>query len=536
MHISVIWKKILGYPRYYTIPIAVAVVLLVVFGVHMLTGTKAVEATVSGISHVRTSSVASLSSATGPLPVTGKVTSLSQASILAQTSGEIVSLSRSIGDYVGAGGVIGSFENSSQQAGVLQAQGAYEAASAALARASGTSATNSNISSSQAAQNAQNAETGAGTALQSMYAALDDAVHTKADQLFTNARTASAQLVLIVPDSQLTNTIVQERIALEGVLAHAKSISTPGKGDDIDAAIMSMTTDAQTVNAFLTNLIKAVNVTSPSGSVSAATLAGYQASLGAARSATVGAISSLTAAKSAYDASVSGSATATNAAAGGTENDIALATANVKQALGALYAAKAGLEKTIIRSPISGTIVSLPITRGDFVSAFSPVAVVSNPGALYVDVYVTSDDAKTLAVGNKATIGSATPGIITFIAPALDPTTGKIEVKVGIVGDQGALTDGDTETLTLNRIEAQVKPVKNSAADIVIPIVAVKITPTGPVVFTVTASSTLAVHPLTLGSILGDQVVVPSGLTSDMVMVTDARGHTDGEKVIVDTD
>ena len=61
---------------------------------------------------------------------------------------------------------------------------------------------------------------------------------------------------------------------------------------------------------------------------------------------------------------------------------------------------------------------------------------ISNPGALEVDTYVTSDDAKTLAIGGKAVIDGSVNGTIVFIAPALDPSTGKIEVKIGISGDQ----------------------------------------------------------------------------------------------------
>jgi len=62
---------------------------------------------------------------------------------------------------------------------------------------------------------------------------------------------------------------------------------------------------------------------------------------------------------------------------------------------------------------------------------------------------------------------------------------------------------------------------------------AAKITPQGPIVFTVTASSTLAAHPVALGAILGDQVVV-SGITATTTIVTDARGLAAGQTVVVD--
>jgi RND family efflux transporter MFP subunit len=245
-------------------------------------------------------------------------------------------------------------------------------------------------------------------------------------------------------------------------------------------------------------------------------------------------MSALASAKSAYDASLAGAATAANSATGGTSNSIAAAQANVKSALGALDAAQANLEKAIVRSPISGTIVSLPVTQGDYVSSFSPVAVISNPGALEVDTYVTSDDAKTLTVGGSAVIDGTTSGTIVFIAPALDPTTGKIEVKIGITGNQNSLTDGSTVTVALTRSTSSVTAAgAATTTPITIPIESAKITPEGPVVFTV-SSSTLVANPVVFGAITGDQVVIESGITPETDIVTDARGLSDGETVIVD--
>jgi RND family efflux transporter MFP subunit len=244
------------------------------------------------------------------------------------------------------------------------------------------------------------------------------------------------------------------------------------------------------------------------------------------------AVSALTTAKNAYDAALSGAQSASNTANSGTQNDIAAAQASLKTALGSLNAAKAALEKTIIRSPITGTIVSLPITRGDYVPSFAQVAVVSNPGALYVELQVTQDEARTLAVGNAATINGTQSGVITFVAPALDPTTGKIQVKVGLTGAAGSLTAGQAVALSLSRsVNATTQ---KTLKQVTIPIVAAKILPTGPVVFTVSGSSTLMAQPVVLGAILGDQVVVTSNLSLDLPIVADARGLSAGQTVMVD--
>lgn len=522
--------------RRYQIGGAAILIIAILFGVHVLTRSAPAAAVPPQISHVQLASVASLSAQTsGPLPVTGTVTSLHQASISAQSSGEIVILSRQIGDFVPAGGIIAQLENSSQRAAVLQAQGSYDAAEATFANTSGTTAANSSISASQASEGVTNAQASVTTSMQSLYAAMDDAVHTKADQLFSQPRT-NPKVLLIVPDSQLVITLQNERTQLELTLQSANTLANATSRPNTDANIATMTTYAQQASTFLNNLADAINKAQASDTITAGQIAGFQASIAAARTEVTSATAGLSSAKTSFDTAQASAATANNSAGQGTTNTISIAQANVEQAQGALNAAQASLEKTIIRSPISGTIVSLPITQGSFVSANSQVAQVSNPSALEVDAYVTPDDAKTLAVGGKAQIANTTTGVIVSIAPALDPTTGKILVKIGIVGSQSALTDGDTVSVTLARAtSAQVQKVGTTQGAILIPIIAAKITPAGPVVFTATASSTLEQVPITLGTILGDQVTVLSGLTLDTVIVTDARGLSAGQTVVIDT-
>ena len=524
-------------PRRYTIGGAIVIIVLIVVGLHFLNRMPPAPAIAPNTSHVTLASVASLSSDNSALPVTGTVSSLHQATILAESSGEVTAVYASLGSAVSAGTVIAKLENSSQAAAVVQAQGSYDAAQASLAKATGTTAQNSSITSAQAAQGAANAQASAIAALESAYTSLDDAVHTKADVLFNNPRSANPILIgFTVPDSQLAQTIQNERLGLESVLTDAQTVAADNAPADIDANIARMINDAQTVTSFINNMVKMVNEAVPNQVVTASQIAGYQSSMGAARTEVVGSVSALSASKNAYDNAATGATTAANSASGGTSSDIAVAHANVEQALGALDAAEANLEKTIVRSPLSGTIVDLPIKTGDYVTSFSEAAIVSNASALEVVTNVTASDAKTLQVGGKATIEGGIDGVITSIAPALDPSTNEIEVRIGIDGDASSLTDGESVTISLLRSNtaSASAPSATTPAAITIPIVALKITPSGPVVFTVDASSTLVANPVTLGSILGDQVVIESGLTASMVIVQDARGHVAGDVVTVD--
>jgi len=442
--------------------------------------------------HVELASVASLSNAGGPLPVTGRVTSVSQASLSALSGGEITSLPRKLGDRVGAGQVIASFENSSQQAAVLQAQGTYDAAVASKVSVSPTDIRASAVN-----------------AYRSAFNTLDTALKTEVD-LFFGDRTPYGPLLLL--DESRDNrhgrislereAIDEEMDAYRTALAQADS-ADPGKLLDYASALTQRVTD------LLNQLAVAAN--RPESNTTAAQLAG----LTSARASVAALSATLASEKESYR---SGSVTTTSSA-----------DASITIALGGLRAAQASLEKTYVRAPISGTIVSLPVNRGDFVSPGTVVAIISNPGALQVESYVTSADAKTLSVGGKATIDGTIPGTVVFIAPALDPLVGKIQVKVSPTGSQAALTDGSTVTVALDRAGAKAA-VKNTIS---IPIAAAKMTPAGAVVFSV-ASSTLVAHPIVLGAIQGGQVEVTEGLTLSMDIVADARGLSEGQVVTID--
>jgi multidrug efflux pump subunit AcrA (membrane-fusion protein) len=72
-----------------------------------------------------------------------------------------------------------------------------------------------------------------------------------------------------------------------------------------------------------------------------------------------------------------------------------------------------------------------------------------------------------------------------------------------------------------------------------VPISAVKITPDGSVVFITTdenaedGSAVLTSIPVTLGTLSGGKVEITSGLSFDNVIVSDARGLKDGQKVLI---
>jgi RND family efflux transporter MFP subunit len=490
----------------------ITVVLILIIGgvvgfvfIHNKKPAAAAASSRGALQQVAVASVSSLSPNNAPLSVIGTVSSEDDATILAQSAGQIVSLDKQLGDRVSAGDVIATLDNSSQQAAVLQAQGAYASAQAALATDEvtlGNASTSLANTQSQQATAVQNAEI---TLLNSSIAAIpgpnNDSITATISGTYTGTQQGAYNLSLYSTGDGLDF----QTQGLESANGDVRNQPVPlgSKGLYIQFSSTDVSpSDTWTIN--IPNTDASAYVTNSNA---------YQAALQTSNS----------------QISTAQSAVASAQAA------LQQAQANEEEQLGALNVAKAALQKTIIQSPISGTIIDLPVNNGDDLSASEEVAEVSNPNALKVVAYITPDDAQTLSVGNKAAINQTINGVITSIAQDIDPKTGAIEVEVGLPDNASGLTDGDSVTVDMDRAASLPSTeISTTTAGTIIPIVALKITPTGPVVFSVDKTTkSLVSHPVQIGSILGANIVVLSGLSPDMVIVTDARGLTSGEKVSI---
>ena len=210
----------------------------------------------------------------------------------------------------------------------------------------------------------------------------------------------------------------------------------------------------------------------------------------------------------------------------GTSGAVSSADAQVKQALGSLRAAQANYAKTILRSPIAGTVNSLNIKSGDYISAFTEAAVVANNDALEIVTYIGDNERDTLAVGDVVVIDGSFEGTITQISPAVDAATRKTEVR--IAAENQNIKNGDTVKISRKQNADTVTVV----SEIRVPLTAVKFEIEDGFVFTV-ENGVLKAQAVTLGRVNANSVVITSGLDADQEFVVDARGLFDGQEVEV---
>ena len=349
----------------------------------------------------------------------GTVRAFTEAAVTAETAGRVVSVNAQLGQQVPAGFVIATLENASEQAAVLQAEGVYEAALAAAAQ--------SNVGLDEAQTALTSAQNGAVSSVSSAYNTVNGIVRNSIDSFFANpdARVPG----LKIDGKGQTLAINDERVAFQTILKEWQSRSnTISVTSDLDAELTYAKTQTERTIALVDTFIDLFNADNADNSYTAAELQTFSTNFTTLRSTLLGTKSALDSAQAALNAARDSVRRSEIAASGSTAS---ASDAQVKQALGALRAAQANLAKTILRTPISGTVNSLSVRAGDFVSNQTVVARVANNNALEILAYVGEKERDAFAVGETVTIDGTMEGVITAIAPAVDANTGKTEIRIG---------------------------------------------------------------------------------------------------------
>lgn len=441
----------------------------------------------SGPREVRVARVSDLMNDVNSLSVVAEITSVSEAKISAESAGRIARVNAELGDRVSAGTVLAEIENSSQRAAVLQAEGALDAA-----RASAGGSQESAVST-----------------LLGAYGAVNTAIEDAVGQIYTNPESSQGGFSVSTRDTQALAAMEASRNRMSDIVRRQDAqVGAVGAGG-ATAELATLEGELREVRVYLDIVLRVLNAAVPREDVTATTISGYVADVTASRAAIT---TSLTAVISARTALESGGGTLSSSAAA------------IKQAEGSYQAALANLNKTIIRSPISGTLNNFTVKLGDFVSVTQQVAIVSNNGALEAVAYVTEEDRGRITVGQKVRLGETT-GTITKIAPALDPVTRRVEVRIGLPA-KTTLTNGQSV-----RVELSENSVTTPAqGPLSIPITALKIEANRTIVFGV-ENGTVVAHEITIGKLSGSTVQVLAGLTAESEIVADVRGLKEGDEV-----
>lgn len=470
------------------------------------------EPAAARVTEVRVGTVSGLTAANTATFV-GTVRAVSEADIQTDRGGRVTSVRVAAGATVAPGTIIATLENASEQASVLQAQGAYQAALAA-ARQSTQGVAEANSALESANRNAI-------TAVSTAYNSTTGLVQTEIDTYFSNANSSFPGLR--INGYGATQTIVAARVSLENTLTKWRTANTAlTTTSNLDQAVEDSRRYVGEVIALTDSLIAAITRDDEGGSAGDAARAAQIDKLTAARGSLLGVQSSLQGTLSSLDAARDAK---TRAEINASNNSGASASdAQITQALGSLRAAQANLEKTILRTPIGGVVEVLRIKTGDFLTPQTSIARVAGAQGLEVSIFAGENDRNLFAVGDTVTISETATGTVVNIAPAIDSLTQKTEIKVAINGMD--LVNGDTVSVSLGTTTPRVN------TTIQVPITALKFTDIAGSIFVV-ENDRLKQVSVEVGAISGSLVTIKSGLDATTEFVLDARGRVVDEQVTV---
>lgn len=489
--------------------IAIIVVAGSVIAGRAVSNKKIVDTTGSNIPRVSLVEASTFRTGASTVAADGVVESVSQVDIKSQLSAPLSAVYVAIGDSVAVGQKIAELQNADIRAQLEQsraaaqlAQGQYYTGGVSL----------------------QSAQKSVIDKVNDSYLKADDAIHNQLDQFLYKNAGGSRALVDSISDAKLADMIREDRQDLDAKFDNLKKAATTLSASSseayIDAAVSMSKTTLDLTGRLLSNVSQALNkIAEESSADSIAIVNERKAIVAGARNSISGASASLTGAETVF-------ANARATFGSSAEAQVGVAAAGVRNL-------EAQLAKTIITSPISGKIAALPLRSGELASPGQLIATVVGGGALQVKAYASSEDFSRLHANAQATIQNTPtniPGTVVSVAPSVNQTNKKIELKISIADSAGkTLVVGQSVQVLINAGTAT--STNEGPTTYLMPIQNVKIVPGAAYVFTVNAESKIVQNPIVLGEVRGEFIEVKGGLADDMKIVTPVYELNEGETV-----
>ena len=377
--------------------------------------------------------------------------------------GRVANVNAKVGQQVKKGDLLVSLANGDAYGTVLQRQANLDDIVNG-ARKEDISIAESDVQSAQSTldQNTQSLV----DKIKEVYSVVDDAMKTKADQLFTNPRTVNPEVIVFNNGRDdffnLKISIDAKRVKL-GENLNALSLKNASLSvANLSEDYINQTRDTLTLaKSLLDDLSMVASSVQVNGGVTQATVDGYKNSISLARTSVNAEALSLTMAEQSYNVSKSGLERARQQLslkkAGATSDEIRAAQAQ-------LQSARAVLAKTLISAPFDGIVTKMDAKEGESVNLGSTYVSMISAANFEVESYVSESDIAKVKVSQPARITLDTYGkdvIFPATVYEVDPaetvvdgvTTYKIKLSFNQADDR--IKSGMTANIT---IETSNKP------------------------------------------------------------------------------
>lgn len=200
--------------------------------------------------------------------------------------------------------------------------------------------------------------------------------------------------------------------------------------------------------------------------------------------------------------------------------------AQILSANASIAAANAGLAKTVIRSPIDGTVAVLPAREGELASPGQLAVSVINTDGFQITAFINSSELSAVSLGSAVDIGESVTGTVSRIAPSIDPQTKKVEVTIVVQNpDESGLVAGQFVDVRIHRMSQEEQPILR------LPLQSIRVSNDSSFVYTVNEENIVIAHEVITGRIIGTDIEVLAGLDDINVVLQSVRGVAEGDTV-----
>ncbi|MEN9649673.1 MAG: hypothetical protein RL094_640 [Candidatus Parcubacteria bacterium] len=348
--------------------------------------------------------------------VTGKVVSAQDVSLGFETSGRIAQVKVKVGEKVASGQVLAYVANGDYAAAVSQRQAIVDSEQARLdelergSRPEDLTLAQSDVDS--ATISLEQSKRTIVDEIKDAYVKADDAVRNKIDQLYSNPRSATPEILPFNSNNTSANfrtSLNDQRLrAGEMLTKWGNSLSTLTSDSYTSAYLTDARTNVAQMRNFLNDLSLVVSSVETNPSLSQTTIDKYKSDISLARTNISSAVSGLTTAEQSYSTYTAQLKKAQEQLAlkraGSTREQIDAQAAQVKSAYAQLQSARASYAKTVITSPIEGIVTKVDGKAGEIVSPNSPVISLISAANYEIESYISETDIAKIKLGQQASV------------------------------------------------------------------------------------------------------------------------------------
>ena len=246
-------------------------------------------------------------------------------------------------------------------------------------------------------------------AIQGAYTSTDDAVRNDLDQIFSNPRSSTPQVVFLMSDASLQAQITSGRVSMEQTLiAWNASLVTFGISSDLTTYLRDAEQHLSDAKTLLDGAALAVNGLTANGTLSQATITSWKSAISAARTEVNGAITSVYGAEDSWKTAQAGLTVAQSqldlAKAGSTQQQIDAQQALVDQAKANAQSIQVQINNMSIKAPFDGVVTKQDAKIGEVVTVNQQLIGIISSGQFEIDANIPEVDIAKIAVSDHADI------------------------------------------------------------------------------------------------------------------------------------